>query len=124
MLLVGVPAVLIRKVMKESLSNYGLGGPLPGRGRLTVISAALLFAVTLPAFYLALRYPGMRDTYPLFRGFAERPDDFGPLDFALYEIGYFSFFLVIEFVFRGYLLFGLFGTLFWGVVAGTIWQGW
>ena len=45
----------------------------------------------------------MQATYPLFRGHFDTT-----LDFVIYEVGYLSFFVVIEFVFRGYLLFGLY----------------
>lgn len=101
-LLVAIPAALIKLVYKQDLSDYGLGLPWPNRWRLTILSAVLLFAVSLPAFILGARDAGMQATYPLFR-------DFQTLgQFFVYEIGYVMFFIVIEFVFRGYLLFGLY----------------
>lgn len=101
-LLVAIPAALIKLVYKQDLSDYGLGLPRRDRRKLTILSAVLLFAVSLPAFYLGARSPEMQATYPLFR-------DFRTLgQFVVYEIGYVTFFIVIEFIFRGYLLFGLF----------------
>ncbi len=101
-LLVAIPAVLIKLVYKQNLSDYGLGLPRPDRWKLTTLSAVLLFAVSLPAFFLGARDAGMQATYPLFRDF----ESLG--QFVVYEIGYVMFFIVIEFIFRGYLLFGLY----------------
>ncbi len=101
-LLVAIPAVLIKLVYKQDLSDYGLGLPRPDRWKLTTLSAVLLFAVSLPFFFIGARDAGMQATYPLFRDF----ESLG--QFVVYEIGYVMFFIVIEFVFRGYLLFGLY----------------
>ncbi len=46
----------------------------------------------------------MQSTYPLYRGVF----DSGGM-FLLYELSYLPFFIAIEFIFRGYLLFGLAG---------------
>lgn len=100
---VGVPCLLIRLVFKQKLSDYGLGLPRPGRWRLTLVSGALLLVASAVPFYLATKDPGMRATYPIFRG-----QFTGSGDFLLYELCYLPFFVVIEFMFRGYLLFGLF----------------
>lgn len=157
LLVVVLPALLIRYGFRQDLRDYGLGLPRRDRLRLTLVSSALLFAVSIPAFLIAARDPGMRATYPLYRGSFESLGDF-----AVYEAGYFAFFVAIEFIFRGYLLFGvyrfirdrggqgaggpilfgynaifismlgytashlgkplpeLWGTLLWGVAAGTV----
>lgn len=102
-LLVAVPMVLITRVFKQRLSDYGLGLPPAGRRKFALLSTCLLLALCLPAFYLGAKDPGMQATYPLYRGgFAS------PGQFVLYQLCYFPFFLAIEFIFRGYLLFGLF----------------
>ncbi len=101
-LLVVIPALLIKLVYKQDLRDYGLGLPPPGRRRFALLSAALLFVVSLPAFYLGTKDAGMIATYPMYRGFT------GIGQFAIYEAGYLAFFLNIEFIFRGYLLFGLY----------------
>ncbi len=99
-LLVLVPVLVIRFVLRHDLRRYGLGLPRDGRRRLAVASAAFLLVVGIPAFYLAAHHQGMRSTYPLF------PDFTGLRGFIAYELGYVLFFLAIEFMFRGYLLFG------------------
>lgn len=102
-LLVVIPGVLIRVVFKHRLSDYGLGLPASGRWRLTLLSAAVLFCFSLPAFLLGAQNSSMKCTYPLYRGvFADN----GAI--LLYELGYFPFFVAIEFIFRGFLLFGLY----------------
>jgi membrane protease YdiL (CAAX protease family) len=141
------------------LAEYGLALPGPGRRKFAWLSALLLFFGCLPGFILATRDPQMRAVYPLCRTL----ESLGQL--AVYEAGYLLFFVAIEFIFRGYLIFGLYrvkdagpaggiageegplvfgyysilismlsytawhlgkppletwGTLFWGLVAGTV----
>jgi hypothetical protein len=150
-LVVGIPALLIRLVFHQPLSDYGLGLPRAGRRRLAWLSALALLVVSIGPFYLGAQDAGMRATYPLYRGTFDSDGDF-----LLYELGYLPFFVAIEFIFRGYLLFGiarlrdapdrmalgrlaivismlsytawhlgkplpeLWGTLVWGILAGTI----
>jgi hypothetical protein len=102
-LVVVAPCILIRVAYRQRLSDYGLGLPKAGQWRLTLVSSALLFFASAIPFYFASRDAEMRATYPLYRGAFQ-----GAGDFLLYELGYLAFFIVIEFVFRGYLLFGLF----------------
>ena len=102
LLVVLVPALLIKLVYRQHLSDYGLGPPRRDRWGLTAISAVVLFAASLPFFYLGTRDPGMRATYPFYRDFTSAAQ------FMAYEAGYLAFFIAIEFIFRGYLLFGLF----------------
>jgi|GEM_PF-755445 len=103
-LLVLVPIGLIKRVFRQSLSAYGLG--LPERrwelARLTVVSLGL--ASALP-FIHATRDPDMRKVYPLYRNL----DPNNLKQFILYELSYFPFFVAIEFIYRGFLLFGLAG---------------
>lgn len=100
-LVVLIPMLLIRFVYHERWADYGLGLPPKGRRRLAVWSFLTLTALSLPAFYLGAQDPGMRMEYPFYRPFASG------LEFALYELTYLPFFIAIEFIFRGYLLFGL-----------------
>ena len=102
-LLVGIPALLIRGVLGERLSDYGLGPPPRDRRRLTVATTLVLLLVGAVPFALAAGDADMRATYPLYRGHFE-----GDAEFFLYELGYLPFFVAIEFIFRGYLLFGLY----------------
>lgn len=102
-LLVVVPCILIKVVYRRSLSDFGLGLPPRGKGRLALLSAAILLVASLPAFYLGTRDAEMKATYPIYRGTFS-----GLSDFVCYELAYLPFFIAIEFIFRGYLLFGLF----------------
>jgi hypothetical protein len=102
-LVVLVPILLIKYVYKQPLKAYGLALPPPGRRILAVQAVVILILLSLPAFVLASRDPGMRATYPFYRPFTN------VVQFALYELTYLPFFIAIEFIFRGYLLFGLAG---------------
>lgn len=103
-LLVAIPILLIKFVFKQPLSSYGLGLPPKGKRRLALWTFLTLVAVSLPAFVFETRDKGMQTTYPLYRPFSSISQ------FMLYELTYLLFFIVIEFIFRGYLLFGLAGT--------------
>ena len=102
LLVVGLPVLLIKRVYKQSLADYGLGFPPRDRWELTLLSGILLFLISLPAFYIGAKNAGMQAVYPFYKPF----NSYG--EFALYQIGYLPFFFAIEFIFRGYLLFGLF----------------
>ncbi len=98
-----VPMALIKFVFGHELRDYGLGLPRKGRGNLAIIAAAVLFLGSLGPFYAAARDKAMQATYPLYRGTFVSTSQF-----LVYEAGYLLFFIAIEFIFRGYLLFGLF----------------
>jgi len=100
-LVVLVPMLLIRFVYHDRWADYGLGLPPKGRRSLAAWAFLTLTVLSLPAFYLGAQDPSMRMVYPLYRPFASG------LQFALYELSYLPFFVAIEFIFRGYLLFGL-----------------
>ncbi|RJF80795.1 CPBP family intramembrane metalloprotease [Oleomonas cavernae] len=102
LLVVGIPAIVIRYVFKRRLRDFGLGLPPPGLRRLALLCAIGLLTVSFGTFYLYGHDPAMAATYPFFRDF----DGIG--QFVVYEIGYLPFFLAIEFIFRGYLLFGMY----------------
>lgn len=104
-LVVVIPCCIIKFVFKEKLSKYGLGWSRdnlkPGLAALIVI-----LAVSLPLFYLAASDGEIIKEYPLF-GDSIKPGDWD--SFLIYELVYFLFFINVEFLFRGYLLFGLYG---------------
>ncbi len=108
-LLVLVPVLLIKLAYREPLAWYGLGFPPAGRRRLAFIGFLILMGLGAVAAFGGSRYPSMQETYPLYRDFASVEM------FLLYELSYFPFFLAIEFIFRGYLLFGLAGATATGV---------
>ena len=103
-LLVIIPILIIRYGFKQSLSEYGLGLPPKGRRALAFWIFLTLTAISLPAFWLGSLNPEMQQVYPLFKNFT------GLRSFILYELSYLPFFIAIEFIFRGYLLFGLAGV--------------
>jgi hypothetical protein len=103
-LVVIIPVGLIKFVYKQPLSAYGLGLPPKDRRRFAALSFVALTLIAAPFFYLGSRDPAMRAVYPFFRPFASVGD------FVAYELAYLPFFIAIEFIFRGYLLFGLAGV--------------
>jgi hypothetical protein len=102
LLLVVIPCLIIHFAFRASLAEYGLGLPKPGTWRFTLTSTALLALFVFPSMYVAAKDPGMRAVYPFYRDFTDLQQ------FITYELGYFFFFVVIEFTFRGYLLLGLY----------------
>ncbi len=105
LLLVVIPCLIVTLGFKERLRDYGLGGPKPGEGRFTLASTALLALFAYPSMYAAAQTSAsMRALYPLFRNFSSVSE------FAVFELGYLVFFVAIEFIFRGYLLLGLYGA--------------
>lgn len=103
LLLVVIPAFVIKFGFKQSLSSYGLGLPPKGRRTLALWTFLTLTLLSLPAFWLGAHDPSMRAVYPFYRSFPDTGS------FLLYELTYLPFFIAIEFIFRGFLLFGLAG---------------
>ena len=104
LLLVVVPVCIIKFVFKQPLSSYGLGLPPKGRRALALWTFLTLTLLSLPAFWLGSQNNEMRALYPFYRPFADTGS------FVLYELTYLPFFIAVEFIFRGFLLFGLGGT--------------
>ena len=103
-LLVLLPMLLIKLRFKQSWSDYGLGLPPQGKRTLAGTSFVVLMLFSLPAFWLGAQDEGMRAIYPFYKNFSSTGQ------FLLYELAYLPFFIAIEFIFRGYLLFGLAGV--------------
>jgi uncharacterized protein len=126
-LLVCIPILIIRFGFKQPLSKFGLGR---GNSELGLKVMLLAFAIGIPLYFAASRLPVMWDEYPLlYRGLTtnEIVQRFTWSQFVVYELLYFAFFLVIEFSFRGYMLFGLesrFGahTILIQMLPYTIWH--
>lgn len=102
-LLVVIPCCIIKFYFKDRLSDYGLGWS-NARIKLGRLSMVVTLMICLPIFYSGAFHPAMQEEYPLFR---DTITTWG--GFIVYELVYFLFFINIEFIFRGYLLFGLFG---------------
>lgn len=100
-LLVLVPIGIIRLYFKQSLSSYGLSLPVQGKRKAAWMVFAVFMVFTAASMVIASGDHDMQALYPFYKTFTSIPQ------FLLYELCYFPFFLVIEFVFRGYLLFGV-----------------
>ncbi len=105
LLLVGIPILIIRFGFKERLADYGLGLPPKGHRKVGWLGFIALMLICIGPFYLGTldnyALNSMQQVYPLYRPFADTGQ------FILYELSYLPFFIAIEFIFRGYLLFGL-----------------
>jgi hypothetical protein len=104
-LLVVIPCCIIKFRFKERLADYGLGWSKE-KVKLGLVALCVLLVVCLPLFYAGTFDKEQQAEYPMF-GDAIPKGAWGA--FIVYELVYFLFFIVIEFIFRGYLLFGLYG---------------
>lgn len=104
LLLVLVPVAIIKLGFRQPLADYGLGLPPRGRWGTAAWTAVALLVISLPGFWSFARDPAFHEVYPFYRDFAAWGE------FVLYELTYLPFFVAIEFIFRGYLLFGLAST--------------
>ena len=106
LLLVVVPCCIIKFVFKERLSEYGLGWPKnKNKRKQAVMAFFLIMGIAVIPFFLSAFSPEMQREYPLF-GDVIVKGDWGA--FIGYELVYLLFFVVIDFIYRGYLLFGIF----------------
>ncbi len=103
-LLVIIPIILIKSFYKLPLFNFGLGLPPKGRRVFALWTFIVLTTICLPVFYFGAQDESMQRVYPIFKSFSSSRQ------FILYELTYLPFFIAIEFIFRGYLLFGLAGV--------------
>ena len=106
-LLVLVPLLFIRFRFKDRLVDYGLG---LGNFRLGITFFVVLIGICIVPFYLVTGNQEMWAEYPLlYQGLTREQvrAAFSWESFLVYELIYASFFFIIEFTFRGYLLFGL-----------------
>jgi len=104
-LLFVIPCCIIKFYFKESLSDYGLGWT-NDRVKLGVLALIVTVVVCMPIFYSGTFDKQMQQEYPLFRNAVTTWGGF-----IVYQLVYFLFFINVEFIFRGYLLFGLFGPV-------------
>jgi hypothetical protein len=103
-LVVVIPILIIKFGFKQSLSDYGLGLPPKGRRKLAAAVFFTLTIVCLIPFYIGASDKSMQEVYPFYKNFTSISQ------FIIYEITYIPFFIAIEFIFRGYILFGLAGV--------------
>ena len=117
LLLVVIPCCIIKFIFKERLSEYGLGWPKEIKRRKQAVSGFfLIIGVSIIPFYLSAFNPEMQGEYPLF-GDVIAKGAWGA--FIVYELVYLLFFVVIDFIYRGYLLFGIFKIKDLEVIKGV-----
>jgi membrane protease YdiL (CAAX protease family) len=110
-LLYGIMPLLLAYATRGSFTRkYGLG---LGDWRAGLKVSALFLAVMLPGAYLASKTSSFAGQYPL-AGSSAYTLNYGPGKtevslglFALYELGYMSYFVGWEFLFRGWMVNGL-----------------
>jgi len=108
-----VPLLLGRLVLGFSLKDLGVG---LGDWKFGLKAVALLYLAFLPILILVSSTPAFCHKYPLF---IDAKRSFG--HFVLYEGAYAVYFIGWEFIFRGFLLFGLKPALgFYAVFIQTI----
>ncbi len=96
-----VPCVFIVYVLKEKLSDYGLGF----RGALMDYQwAILMLAIMLPIIIFFSDTDGFLATYPFYK--LDEDEGLYP-NFIIWESFYFMQFVALEFFFRGFVLHGL-----------------
>jgi hypothetical protein len=104
-----IPVLVLVHLRKIPLRELGLALPAPGRFKASLIDVLVVFAVFVGPFaYAAATNPDMQHLYPLYRG---------PLHggaFVAYELCYLLFFVALDGLLRGVLLFGL---VSWGLSA-------
>ena len=98
-LLLGVPLLVIRLVLREPLSAFGLA---LGRPRVWARDAALLAVALVPVALLLAHFTPLGAGYPIYRPVLTNPWLWVPS-----TLGWGAYFFAWEFFFRGFLLFGL-----------------
>ncbi len=95
-----VPVFIIKLILKEKLSDYGLKF---GDIKFGLITAGIFLAFMLPVVWIVSASKEFASTYP--QGGAALRDNFTL--FILYELSILVYMLGWEFLWRGYFLFGL-----------------
>jgi len=108
-----IPYIFGRLVLGLPAGALGEG---VGDWRTGIKAAALLYLAFLPLLVVVSYLPEFKNRYPLF--YEARQSGWHLL---LYELAYAVYFMGWEFIFRGFMLFGLFRDLgFWAVLVQTI----
>ena len=94
-----VPALLIRLIWKEHLSDYGLPSPGKSPGYLFFL---ILFFIMFPVVLIASLTEEFQSSYPFYQ-FADR----SAFDFLAWQLVYAAQFFALEFFYRGFLIHGL-----------------
>jgi membrane protease YdiL (CAAX protease family) len=98
-----IPALMVKLVFRERLSDYGIAPGIPGR---TWAALGLLVPVFVLLAYLSARDPAIRVKFPI-----DRQACISAALFAQHAALYLLYYLGWEFFFRGFLLHGLRGSV-------------
>jgi membrane protease YdiL (CAAX protease family) len=94
-----IPALIVKFIFKEKLRDYGVSS---GEFRTGIKLSILFLAFMIPLIWLATSQPAFSLTYPLL----DRARDSWNI-FILYESGLLFYLFAWEFIWRGFMLFGL-----------------
>ncbi len=100
-----IPILIIKFFFKEKIYNYGINFKNFHTGFLLFISSAFII---LPLTYVISTMPEFRNYYPMFSGFNQNIKTF-----LLYESFFLLFLFAWEFIWRGFMLFGLESKFGW-----------
>jgi len=113
-----LPVLLVKFFLKEKLKDFGLGiGDFRFGGKFLILGIAVM---VIP-LYLTGKNPEFIREYPLTKLAGK-----SPLWFLSWELSYFTYYLGFEFMFRGFMLFGLkpkfgnFGAILFQTAISTL----
>jgi membrane protease YdiL (CAAX protease family) len=109
-----IPLVIVKLWLKEPVKEYGLG---MGDWRFGLKFLALFIIVMIIPIYFTAKDPQMQAEYPLTRLAGK-----SGLHYLLWELTYLIYYIGFEFLFRGFILFGLKDKIgpFLAIMAQTI----
>lgn len=94
-----IPFIVIKLIFKEKISNYGLSFKGLKKHWFPYL---VLYLLVFPVIIIAAQNPYFKEMYPFYKYVSK-----SLLGFIIWEISYGFQFLAVEFLFRGYILFGL-----------------
>ncbi len=94
-----MPVIIIKLLLKEKVRNFGLQ---TGEFRIGVKISLIFLLVMIPLVWIASSYPDFVRTYPLL---AEVRDNWNT--FFIFEAAALIYLIAWEFIWRGFMLFGL-----------------
>lgn len=96
-----LPLFVLRVFAGMSSNDLGFGLPPPEKRKTAIVSFLAITLLLAVPFYFGAKDESMRAVYPIYRGPLEA------WNFVAYELGYLMFFIALDGLLRGVLLFGL-----------------
>jgi membrane protease YdiL (CAAX protease family) len=94
-----LPVLIIKLILREKLKDYGLR---PGDSKIGIKISLLFIIVMIPLIWIFSTFPDFLRTYPQLAQVRENWNTF-----FIFEIGLFFYVFAWEFIWRGFMLFGL-----------------